>query len=72
MSSRGGTDEDELAVGCRLDSDCGFAGYAEDKKTYDECVAKVRKGLSGAALQRDALNQMIARECGNPPQPPTK
>ena len=50
----------------------GFAGYAEDKKKYDECAAKVRKDYPVPPGNVNALNQLIVRECGNPPQPPKK
>jgi hypothetical protein len=47
-----------------------FADYAEDKKKYDACVAKVKKDYPVPPGNVNAQKQMIENECGKPPTPP--
>jgi hypothetical protein len=49
-----------------------FGDYAEDKKKYDACVAKVRKDYPVPPGNANTLRQMIQNDCGNPPTPPKK
>ena len=47
-----------------------LADYEEDKKKYDECVAKVKRDYPLPPASINALKQLIASLCGPAPTPP--
>ena len=48
-----------------------LADYEEDKKKYDECVAKVKRDYPLPPASINALKQLVASLCGPAPTPPT-
>lgn len=44
--------------------------YEEDKKKYDDCVAKVKRDYPLPPASINALKQLIASLCGPAPTPP--
>ena len=44
--------------------------YEEDKKKYDECVARVKRDYALPPASINALKQLIASLCGPAPTPP--
>ncbi len=47
-----------------------LADYEEDKKKYDECVAKVKRDHALPPASINALKQLVASLCGPAPKPP--
>ena len=47
-----------------------LADYEEDKKKYDECVAKVKRDHVLPPASINALKQLVASLCGPAPKPP--
>ena len=47
-----------------------LADYEEDKKKYDECVAKVKREYVLAPASINALRQLVISLCGQAPKPP--
>lgn len=41
---------------------------SEEKKEYDDCVARVKKDYPVPPGNVNAQNQMIRQECGSPPK----
>jgi hypothetical protein len=46
-----------------------LANYEEDKKKYDECVAKVKRDYPLPPASINALKQLVASLCGPAPTP---
>lgn len=61
-----------VLIAASLASALSFGDYAEDKKKYDACVAKVKKDYPVPPGNANTLRQMIQNDCGNPPVPPKK
>ncbi len=47
-----------------------LADYEEDKKKYDECVAKVKRDHVLPPASMNALKQLVFSLCGQAPKPP--
>ena len=47
-----------------------LADYEDDKKKYDECVAKVKRDHALPPASINALKQLVASLCGPAPKPP--
>ena len=47
-----------------------LADYEDEKKKYDECVAKVKKDHALPPASINALKQLVASLCGPAPKPP--
>jgi len=47
-----------------------LADYEEDKKKYDECVAKVKRDHALPPASINALKQLVVSLCGPAPKPP--
>lgn len=47
------------------------ADYKEDKKKYDDCVAKIKKDYPVPPGNVNELKQLIKNDCGEAPKPPS-